>query len=232
MDTSSAAGSVALLEEGTLRAHASTPGPYAHAESLLPALDALLRESGLAIEAVDGFAVAAGPGSFTGLRIGISTMEGLAFATGRPIAGVSTLEATAFHYRDRSRLVAPFLDARRGEVYAALYRASDERLDVVVEPACLPPDAFLARLAGRDAETILIAGSGADLHRQAILRTLGPRTATAGAPSSLAEEVARLGERRLAAGQGAPLGTLRAVYLRPSDAERGDASGRERSVLP
>ena len=118
VETATAAPSVALWRgDALLGERAAEPG-RATAEALLPALDALLAEAGLALAAVEGFAVSIGPGSFTGLRIGVATVKGLAFGTGRPAVAVSTLAAIAAHARG-PRPVAAVLDARRGEVYAA-----------------------------------------------------------------------------------------------------------------
>lgn len=217
-DTTSATGGVALVEGQRALEVIELPKPYAHARTLLPSIDRLLDGLGLALTSVEGLAVAAGPGSFTGLRIGIATMEGLAFAAGRPIVGVSTLEALAFRHRQRSVRLAAFIDARRGEVFAALYRVEGARWHCEIEPVCEPPQAFLRRLGSKP---LLIAGSGVPIYRGLILERLGPAAELADGPPHLAEEVALLGERRLQEGESAPLGGIPAIYIRPSDAERG-----------
>ena len=101
VDTTSLAGSVALLEDDVLRGLVGFSTVPGHAERLLPTVDSMLAGLSLSLSDLDGFAVAVGPGSFTGLRIGISTVEGLSYSTGRPVVGISSLEATAHRYRYR-----------------------------------------------------------------------------------------------------------------------------------
>jgi len=118
VETATAAPSVALWRGDALVGERAADPGRATAEALLPAVDALLVDAGLALAAVEGFAVSIGPGSFTGLRIGVATVKGLAFGTGRRAVAVSTLAALAAHARGPGP-VAAVLDARRGEVYAA-----------------------------------------------------------------------------------------------------------------
>lgn len=216
VDTTSPAGSVALLDGEELRGLVGVWKRPGHAETLLPTIDRLLGELSLALDGVDGFAVAVGPGSFTGLRIGIATMEGLAYSTGRPIVGVSSLQATAHRFRFRPGLVASFLDARRGEVFGALYQSNGSDFDTVIEPVCEGPEDFLVRLPS---EPILVAGTAV----LAYADLLAQRKELHAAEASffLAEQVARIGRTLLREGRSTPLGRLDALYLRPSDAERG-----------
>ncbi len=218
VDTASRAGSVAVLDGDKLRGlvgFATAPG---HAETLLPTIDMLLRGCATALSEIEAFAVVTGPGSFIGLRIGIATVEGLAFATQRPVVGVSSLEATAHRYRVRSGWIASLLDARRGEVFGALYRCDDCRLETIIEPVCEAPERFVARLPS--SETLLVAGSGIDPFRELLLDTLGERLQLGDSSPFLAEEVALIGLKRHQDGKQEPQGGLQAVYLRPSDAEK------------
>ena len=217
VDTTSAHGSIAVLEEETIRGRAAFRSPRGHAQQLLPELDRLLASEGLSLGDMDAFAVAVGPGSFTGLRIGMASVEGLAFATGRPVVGISTLEATAYRYRSRAGLVAPFLDARREEIFGALFRADGSSLETLVEPVCEKPEVFVARIPR---EKVVFAGSGLDLHGAAVREALGDLAELVESVCDLAEEVGRIGGERLAEGKAAPLGSLRANYLRASGAEK------------
>ena len=223
VDTTSAHGSIAVLEGDTIRGRARFQPPPGHAQRLLPELDRLLVSLGLSLGDVDAFAVAVGPGSFTGLRIGIASVEGLAFGTGRPVVGVSTIEATAYRYRSRGGLVAPFLDARREEVFGALFRTDGGTFSTIVAPVCERPEDFLARLA-RVArvprETILFAGGGLELYGAVVREVLGDLAELAEPVLDLAEEVGRIGRKRLEEGEAAPLGSLRAEYMRASDGEK------------
>jgi len=217
VDTTGAHGSVAIVAEGELEGligiRETRPK---HAESLLPTLDQLLRLLGLGLEEIDGFAVAVGPGSFTGLRIGIAAVEGLSFATGKPAAGVSALEATAFRFRHVDGLVVALIEAYRGEIYGAAYRALTGRLHLEVEPSCTSASTFLESLPE---PPTLVAGTGLLRHREEV-EIHAPDAFLADSSFFIGEEVARLGGAKLEAGDAAPLGSLAPLYIRPAEAER------------
>jgi tRNA threonylcarbamoyladenosine biosynthesis protein TsaB len=216
VDTTGAHGSVAIVETGELQGligiREASPR---HAESLLPTIDHLLRLLALRLEDIDGFAVAVGPGSFTGLRIGIAAVEGLSFATGKPAAGVSALEATAFRFRHVEGLIVPLIEAYRGEVYGAAYRARSRELEVVVEPACSSAAAFLESLPEAPA---LVAGTAILRHREEIEANAGDAF-LCDASFFIADEVARLGAARFEDGNAAALGSLAPLYVRRAEAE-------------
>jgi tRNA threonylcarbamoyladenosine biosynthesis protein TsaB len=217
VDTTGAHGSVALLEEGMLRGLVGlAPARPHHAETLLSIVDEMLGRLDLAIEQVDGYAVAVGPGSFTGLRIGIATVEGLAFANGRPAVGVSALDATAYRFRYLEGLVVAIIEAYRGEIYGAAYRSGRSDLTPVGPPVCEPPERFLDALPERPSR---VAGTAILRHAGLVTSRWGT-SVLADASFFLGEEVARLGAVELEAGRVAKLGGLEALYIRPSDAER------------
>ncbi|MFQ5789381.1 MAG: tRNA (adenosine(37)-N6)-threonylcarbamoyltransferase complex dimerization subunit type 1 TsaB [Acidobacteriota bacterium] len=224
IDTTSRAGSIALLQGEELRGLIGFARALGHAETLLPTVKHLLNELDLRISDLDAFSVSVGPGSFTGLRVGIATAEGLAFATGRRAVGVSALEATAYRYRFCSGLVASFLDAGRGEVFGALYGSDGQRLEAVSEPVCEDPRIFLDCLPQ---EPILLAGSGTVTFQKLLHAVPGRRLSVPQPSPFLAEDVARIGLRLHEEGKAASLGGLEAIYLRASDAERArqDKSG-------
>jgi tRNA threonylcarbamoyladenosine biosynthesis protein TsaB len=121
-----------------------------HGARLPSALTDLLTAEGLGIPDVEGYAIGLGPGSFTGLRIGLATWKGLAYANGRPLAGASSLAALALAAAPAApagALLVPLLDARKGEVYAGFYRADGETVTAVAPEVALPPEALLARVA-------------------------------------------------------------------------------------
>lgn len=213
--TTSAHGSLALVDGHALRGATGfrTAQPR-HAESLLPSVDYLLAQVEAKLDDVDGFAVATGPGSFTGLRIGIAAVEGLAYTLERPAVGVSTLDATAFRYRHRRGLLVAFIEAYRGQVYGASYQSDGETIEQVSDAVCMPPKAFLASLA---APPELVAGSATVKYRDVLDANL-PDNVTIAEPSFfIAEEIARLGARKLESGEHAPLGGLDALYLPPAE---------------
>ncbi|HYE16753.1 MAG TPA: tRNA (adenosine(37)-N6)-threonylcarbamoyltransferase complex dimerization subunit type 1 TsaB [Pyrinomonadaceae bacterium] len=212
------------------------------ASSALSEIDAALREASVALRDVELLAVAAGPGSFTGLRSGIATMKALAVTLNKPLVGVQTLHAVAFAARPARRLVA-MLPAGRGEVFAQVLGASGEgvfELDdegVAAPPRHVPPARLLEELAlgggglkfaGAGAEKyfdlIEGAGRGAGLK---VRRAASPAEEAgegewlvlAGGAEALAESVGLLAQAKLAAGEGAGADELRAIYVRPSDAE-------------
>jgi tRNA threonylcarbamoyladenosine biosynthesis protein TsaB len=122
IDTSTSCGSVGLIDDESVISEYLLNIPVTHAERLLSTIELVLKEAHMAIEDLDGWAVSLGPGSFTGLRIGVSAIKGLALATGKPVSGVSTLDALAYPIASTPYLICPILNARKGEVYAAFYR--------------------------------------------------------------------------------------------------------------
>jgi tRNA threonylcarbamoyladenosine biosynthesis protein TsaB len=127
VDTSTGRGSVAVVGDDGLLAEARVAAAQGHSGWLLPAAEALLRGLGLAASAVDAFAVTTGPGSFTGLRVGLSSVQGLGLASGRPCVGLSTLDVLAYAV-GRGVAVVALMDAYRGEVYSAVYDGSGSPL--------------------------------------------------------------------------------------------------------
>ncbi|OGQ57455.1 MAG: tRNA (adenosine(37)-N6)-threonylcarbamoyltransferase complex dimerization subunit type 1 TsaB [Deltaproteobacteria bacterium RIFCSPLOWO2_02_FULL_53_8] len=218
-DTSSSSGSVAILDDDQLVAELTIAQPGVHAQWLLKAFDALLRDAGVCLQDIDLFAVGAGPGSFTGLRIGISAVKGLAWACGRPVAGVSVLEALAMNLRGSKMAVCPILDARKGDVYAALYGLDADISSVIIEEAAFKPDDLFQRIrdAGQDTSVVFI-GSGLVTYKDAVKENLpGARFAQ---PAFWHVRALNVGLMALAAGDKAmPPSGLRPVYLRKSEVE-------------
>jgi len=215
VETATLATSVALLRGEVLVAEWTELDPRPHSERLLPAVDALLRGAGVALADVEGFAVSIGPGSFTGLRIGIATVKGLAFGSGRPVAAVPTLEALALGARDGSGPVVALLDARRGEVYAAIFDATGAALG---PDAVLTPDALAARLPPG---TRVVAGEGAEPAAAALAARLGEKVRVLPPPAGLARAfpVGLLGARAFARGEGVEAALVAARYVRRAEAE-------------
>jgi tRNA threonylcarbamoyladenosine biosynthesis protein TsaB len=158
IETSTLTGSVALVESGRLLGETTLSVSVQHSERLMPAIEQLLRDSGIAPGEIDLYAVADGPGSFTGLRIGIAAAQGLAMPYGRPIAGVSTLRGLAMNAVLFPGLIVPVLNAFRGEVYFGIYRAKGGRPEPVEGDAVLPVADFLERLKSLGKETLLLGG--------------------------------------------------------------------------
>jgi tRNA threonylcarbamoyladenosine biosynthesis protein TsaB len=210
VETSTLAGGVALLEDEGLRGEYLLDVRATHSERLMPAIDRLLNDAGWTAADLQALAVAVGPGSFTGLRIGLSAVKGLGLALGIPIAAVPTLDAMAAALPFASLPVCPVLDARKGEVYACLYRWDGAAMRRQCDYLALAPAALAARLT----EPVIVLGDGAGLVQSPHARLAPPHRRV---PSPAAVGV--LGLERLAAGQAVAAGDLLPIYLRPSEAE-------------
>ena len=174
IDTSTPIGSVALIEDDKLVAEHTLNIVQAHSSRLMPAIDGILKWSDITADDLDGCAVGIGPGSFTGIRIGVATIKSLCYALDKPIVGVSTLEAVAYNLRWTNGVICPLLDARRSEVYGAIFEGGSEwcRLS---EDLCLSLDAFLDRL-GEITETqgrFTFVGDGLLTYGDAVRERLG-----------------------------------------------------------
>jgi tRNA threonylcarbamoyladenosine biosynthesis protein TsaB len=157
---------IAFLDQQKILAELYLDAGVGHAEVLLPALERLFLLTGLTTERIDLLACTTGPGSFTGVRIGVSTIKGLALATGKPIVGVSTLEALAMNAFPSRRLICPLLDARKNEVYAGLYRMGPDGLPEAVAPDRLTNIGFLVKTLAD--EEVDFVGEAAVLYQQQI----------------------------------------------------------------
>lgn len=225
LETSTDCGGIAILEEEAVVAALTLNLRKTHSQRLMRDVDFLLDESGLKARDLDAIAVACGPGSFTGVRIGMACAKGLAFAGGMPIVGVSTLEALALHSAEPDILLCPILDARRGEIFGAAYRLSAETcgLREVLAGRAEPMENFLDRIT----ERALFSGDGAIKFADAIKVRLGKnaRFAMPGRNLPSAVTVALLGREKLAQGEVGDIESLIPIYLREHDARLPDTKG-------
>lgn len=217
VETSTMQGGAALVGEGGLRSEYTLNVEATHSERLLPTIDRMLGDAGIGLDALSGIAVSIGPGSFTGLRIGLGTVKGLAYATGLPVVGVPTLEALASSIPFARVQVCPVLDARKQEVYAALFRVAGGGLVRIMEDSALEPEALCARVR----RPTIFLGDGLAVYGDLFRRLLGDRMLIP-PPSSRGARpacVAELGRQRLLRGERDPVDALVPRYLRPSEAE-------------
>ena len=224
IETALATGGVALVTRSRVIAERLLDVRVTYSERLLPSIEAMLADASLGFGDLSGIAVSVGPGSFTGLRIGIATAQGLALATGLPLVSVGTLEALAWSAWAPGGTVACALDARRGEVYGAVFRfTGDGVLVTLLAPAALAPADFAARLL--DVKAGVLVGPGASL----VLPHLGVPSAWLLAPPHLLAPrpaaVGALGLDALRSGQSVLPERLTAHYLRPPAARVMAAPG-------
>jgi tRNA threonylcarbamoyladenosine biosynthesis protein TsaB len=233
VETSTRTGALALLESGLVVAESRVNITVTHGERLLAAIDGVLRSARWQLADVAAFAVALGPGSFTGLRIGLSTVKALGFATGRPIVGVPTLDGLAWSLPFCAHPVCPVLDARKNEVYAALYRTHAGRLEVVEAARAVAPAILAEELRGSTDEPIVFLGDGVTPFAPVLTDILGARARLAPAALRLpsAVTVGELGGWALARGETTDPAGLVPLYVRPSEAELA-RERRQRAGLP
>lgn len=220
IETATRDGSVALARDGVVLASARGDGTRPHAARLPGDALALLEPCGLALGDVAVFAVSLGPGPYTGLRVGIAAAQGLAFATSRPIIGISALDAlglAALEGRPAAEVAGVWLDAARGEVFAVRYAVS--RHDVfgvaaIGDPVAAPPSEVASAWADDSAPVSRWIGDGALRYRELI----GAGEVAEPTPL-LAPLVARLGTVAAAAGHAGAPHALRPIYVRASDVE-------------
>ncbi len=217
VDTSSAVATCAITDGDKLVAERILNNKLTHSQTIMPMIEGAFKESELSLCDVDLFAVSNGPGSFTGLRIGVSCVKALAHSQNKPCAAVSTLEAMAYNLMYSPYLVCPIMDARRGEVYTALYRFCGGTAETVIGDTALPISELCKRLQGLG-EKVIFLGDGVPPHREYIENTLGdgaifaPSHLNAQRASSLA--YAALNKEQI------HYSALSPVYLRKSQAER------------
>ncbi|OGW15384.1 MAG: tRNA (adenosine(37)-N6)-threonylcarbamoyltransferase complex dimerization subunit type 1 TsaB [Nitrospirae bacterium GWA2_42_11] len=217
IDTATMMGSVGLIDDDRPVAQYSLSIEVTHSERLMETIDVLLRGVRIGLDGIDGFAVSTGPGSFTGLRIGLATVKGLCMATGKEAASVSTLEALALNMPYCSYSICPVLDARKKEVYSALFRYDEDgTLKRLTDDMVISPELLVEMIKG----PVVFSGDGVYTYRDIFKRRLGSNAhfapVNAMFPSGLS--VAGLGLSKLKKGEtmdktGVP------AYVRRSEAE-------------
>lgn len=217
IETATRTGSVAVVSETGVIAEYTLNIELTHSERLMSTVDRVLADTRIAVGDIDCIAVSIGPGSFTGLRIGLAAVKGLALVTGRPVVAVPTLKALAWNLPRTQYPVVPLLDAKKKEVYAAIYRWESEGLATVMAEGALS----LADLAARTSGAALFTGEGSVLFRGELRELMGERALfaplSAAVPS--AASVAEVGMELFAAGERADADGLTPLYIRRPEAE-------------
>jgi tRNA threonylcarbamoyladenosine biosynthesis protein TsaB len=218
IDTSTPCGSVGLTDDEWIIAEYAMNSPVTHSERLLAAVEFILKESRLTPRDLDGWAISLGPGSFTGLRIGLAAIKGLAFATDKPVLGIPTLDILAAQVAPTPYVICPILDARKKEVYAAFYRYGDgeDPKRMTAYQASSPED--LIKEVG---EKTIFIGDGVRSYGGFLRGALPSLAIVLPTPFNLphGSTIARLGLDRLRKGEVPDLAALTPIYVRPSEAE-------------
>ncbi len=217
VDTSAQVASCALVEDDKLICECVLNNGLTHSQTLMPMIDDVFKKSKMAPADIDIFAVSAGPGSFTGLRIGVTTVKGLAHATEKRVVGVNTLEALAYNVPFCPHIIVPIMDARREQVYNAFYRYENGAVREIVAPRAIALVDCVSELLEYGEKAVFV-GDGVAVHREKIKEIMGdralfaPQIANAQRASAVAE--AAKGKESIHYSELVP------VYLRKSQAER------------
>jgi tRNA threonylcarbamoyladenosine biosynthesis protein TsaB len=228
IDTASEMASLGLSQEGALVAELTWRCPRNHSAELLPTLQYLMQRAGVDKSDLGAIFVCIGPGSYTGLRVGVSTAKGLAFALGLPLVGVGRLETDAYQHADYPGPICPIHRAGRGELAWAVYARDASGWREVVPPRLSPLDGLLA--AGRRRlKRALFCGEISDELAERLREALGRQAAVEATATSVrrAGFIAELGWRRLAAGQTDDAASLKPIYLREAVVARPRGGGRQ-----
>ncbi|MBP5192719.1 MAG: tRNA (adenosine(37)-N6)-threonylcarbamoyltransferase complex dimerization subunit type 1 TsaB [Eubacterium sp.] len=221
IDSSGMTATVALIEDDKLIAEFTVNNKRTHSETLMPMIDKVLTASETDIRDVELLAIAAGPGSFTGLRIGAATVKGLGMSLDVPVAAIPTCEGLAMNLSGTDRLVCPLMDARRNQVYTGLYRVSGDMPEAVIEQTACDISEIVDKV-NEAGEKVIFLGDGVAIFKEYIESNIRVEFSFANANASLQRgaSIASLGLLYQKAGKTVSVDEFTPVYLRPSQAER------------
>jgi len=217
VDTSTMTAGIGIVEEDEILVEVKFSVKITYSEILLFCIDQALKNVSLKIDDMDGFAISIGPGSFTGLRIGLSTLKGLSFATGKPLVSIPSLDALAYLSLYCQYPVVTMLDAKKNQVYAAIYETNDGELKRQSDYLVIDVEDLVKRISHKT----LFVGSGAKLYQKRLIELLKDKAYFSQAERSLPSgaTVAFLGSKKLILGQFEDIVNLEPLYLRKSEAE-------------
>ena len=211
IDTSTPIGSVGLIDGERFVAEHALSIVKVHSSRLMPAIDQILQWAGLTVHDIDACAVGIGPGSFTGIRIGVGTIKSLCYALKKPIVGVSTLEAIAYNLRYTDKLICPVLDARKDEVYGAVFRGGQNLLRRS-DDLCVPIESLLNQID----DDVIFGGDGLQRYASAVQERFGDDVSLANPIFNVPRgaSIARIGYDRFLNGQSDDYFSLTPNYVR------------------
>lgn len=221
IDTASIVATVAIMDDEKLIGEYILNHKKTHSQKIMPIIREVLDSAQLKVADIDVFAVANGPGSFTGLRIGVATIKGLAHAVNKPVVGISTLDGLAFNLPHCKHMICPIMDARRQQVYNALYKWVDDSFYIVEEPRALPVGDLIRELKEKD-EQVMFTGDGVAVFQEQLKNELGERCHFAPIAFRMqrASSIAELALQKAYKGEVESYMTFAPFYLRKSQAER------------
>ena len=216
IETATMTGGLALIDEGKLISEYTLNMKTTHSSRLMPALDWILKDASLNKNQIDGIAISIGPGSFTGLRIGLATAKGLAMGLNIPLVTVPTLDALAYNVSYSPYQICPVLDARKKEVYSATYRYENSVIVRKSPYQVMSPD----ELVGQINEKTIMTGDALSIYGEIFLEKLDRLAIFANNSQRLprASVIAELGLSKLKAGDIADLASSEPLYIRHADA--------------
>ncbi|MCX7614814.1 MAG: tRNA (adenosine(37)-N6)-threonylcarbamoyltransferase complex dimerization subunit type 1 TsaB [Clostridiales bacterium] len=220
VDSSGAPASVALLDDQKLIAVSYQNTGFTHSRTLLPMIDTLLENADFTIQDIDVFACASGPGSFTGIRIGVSTIKGFAFAEEKPCAAVSTLEGMAWNLLFTDRIICPVMDARAGQVYNALFCVKDGKIERFCPDRTISIELLTEELLRLGGKYILVGDGSALCYNNLSEKGMNVLIPPENLLYQNAYGVAHAAFSMAVSGRLIDVGELSPTYLRLSQAER------------
>lgn len=221
IDTSTTVATVALLEDEKLLGEYSINNKKTHSQKLMVMIDEIMKDLDIKPSDIDVFAASVGPGSFTGLRIGVTTAKAMAYATNKPVVGVPTLDALAYNIVTSNLVICPILDARNSQVFTALYETKDTKLDIITEYMGIPVSE-LVQIIREYNKKVIFLGDAINLHKEYFKSELGDNCEFAPVGNRLQRgaSVAELALMMFKEGKVTSSFELVPFYLRKSQAER------------
>lgn len=220
VDSSSSTATCALVKDDEILGEINLNNKKQHSVILMDLIDKILKEYDIDINSLDGFVISRGPGSFTGLRIGMATLKGLAFASNKPLTSISTLDALAYNVISFNGIICSIMDALRDNVYTCLYKNENNSLIPLIKEDCLSIDELTNILKEKNLPVIFV-GDGAIKHKDYLKENL-PNYSFAPNHSNFpkASSVGELGIKKIKEGIIESIDSINPIYLRKSQAER------------
>lgn len=220
VDSSYSTATCALIKDDKILAEINLNDKKQHSVILMRLIDSILKEYEIDINAIDAFIISRGPGSFTGLRIGMATLKGLAFASKKPLISVSTLDALAYNSISFQGIICPIMDALRDNIYTCLYKNENNNLTPLIKEQCLNINELVTILKEQTLPIIFV-GDGVAKHKEFLQENI-PNSFFAPNHSNFpkASSVGELGIKKINDGVIENIDSINPIYLRKSQAER------------